>query len=129
MTRGFTLIETIVYLALLSFIIACSFEFLASAGALAAAEASAANTASEGDFAIEKIEYVLAHDSDARLSIEGGALMLEEHGESAPLTSPNVVASELRIRPVTDKEGREVATKTEFLINGTLFTAITESEP
>lgn len=129
MTRGFTLIETVIYLALLSLIIACSFEFLSSAGALAAAEASAADTASEGNFAIEKIEYALAHDSDARLSLEGGALMLDENDESVPLTSPNVRVSELHVTALTDKEGREVATKTEFLIHGTLFTAITESEP
>lgn len=127
--RGFTLIETVVYFALLSIIIACSFSALGSAGDMAARASLAASIATEGSFAATKAAYVLAHEPDAELSLKDGTLILAEGGDSLPLTSANVRVSSLKITPVTDGEGREVGREVSVLVDGTLFSSAAYDSP
>jgi type II secretory pathway pseudopilin PulG len=119
MTRGFTLIETVIYFALLSLIIACSFQLFSSMGDFAASATAAATAASEGEFAAHKIEYAFGHDPDAEVTLDDGTLVLAEDGETLPLTSANVSVSALEVT-VLPGGGREAS----FFVNGVAFTAL-----
>ena len=122
MMRAFTLIETIIYMALLSVIIACSFAALGSAGGMAASALSAADAATEGSFAAAKAAYVLGRDSGAVLTLRDTTLVLTQDGETLPLTSANVSVSSLAVTPIAD-DGTQIGREVSFRIRGILFSA------
>lgn len=114
MNRGFTLVEAIVYIALLGFImastVATAYQLLGGAGSLATK-----NTAvEEGNFVLRKLDWALAGSSGLDTSVahqltvtrydgvtvsiklNGTAVDMKETGGSfSPITTSNVIASSL----------------------------------
>jgi hypothetical protein len=129
--RGFTLMETIVYFALLSVLMTCAVEALRSIEYGSARVRQAAIAAREGAFVAEKLRWEFIHEPDARIELDEVryAILLREDGESVPLTSENVRAESLSIEPVFGADGARIGTEASFTIDGTAFAASAYEAP
>lgn len=112
-TRGFTLIETILYIALLAFIIggaaAMAYHLTGSSGRIS----TIAAVREEGNFVMRKISWALSSASSfsiqnahelvvtkyggvtADVKLSGTEVQMKEEGDFLPLTSANVLVSDL----------------------------------
>lgn len=132
MTRGFSLIETIVYIALLAIVMAgailTSYEILQSSYLVAGRNA----TQEEGHFVLRKIEHALSGAADLSasgssltidpyagsnitLELSGGAVVLD----STPLTTNNVTVNSLVF---TEHAGPPKGVTITLTLDGEVFT-------
>lgn len=150
MNRGFTLIEAIIYIALLGLImtgaVATAYQLLSGAGSLATK-----NTAGEeGNFVLRKLDWALSSIDPAQpivpltgygstisfsrynqalpdikiaFRLNGTAVEMSENGGTSylPLTTTNVKANELHFHYITSVGTGPAGIEASTTINGTVF--------
>ena len=141
MTRGFTLIETLIYLALLGVLTTGAIAALYSVQDAVAGGQTAAGVEDEGGFVLAKIRWAIAsadalsvsdtgemltvRRSDAPTKLvfflQGGTVYItEEDGADLPLTSARVTASGLSFAPLGGA-GSAIGADISFFIDGAPF--------
>jgi hypothetical protein len=135
---GFTLLETIIYLALLTLIIGCSFGAISILISGNSRNQSEIILETEGNFVLAKINWAMTGATTTVVtsdpptlsvtkndfgfnplifSTSSGALMLKEGGSpSATTTSDNVWLQNLTFLDISASNGRPEGVKTEFTL-------------
>lgn len=124
--RGLTLIETIIYLALVSVLMTSALQIFASVSDSAGQEDAVVGTVTEGRFVAAKITYAVEHGSASRITLDAARHQLqikEDDGSIVPLTSANVSATALTVTDTKDDEGNTIGKDVLFTLNGTQFSA------
>ncbi len=123
--QAFTLIETLIYLALFSMVLSSMFAGMSTITESSSRNSTLAFLDTEGAFLLEKIGYELEHtqnssDSPTLITETGGQLLLQTTSGLVPFSSPDVTVSSTTI---TRNINSDTST-TSLLVRFTL-TAIT----
>jgi len=119
--RGFTLIETLLYIALAGFLMTGTMLTVFGLLESASKNSSAAVVQNEGAFVIRKIEWEFMKDTAVQYRINAGALELSYDGVTyVPLTTANVVVSAVN---VVSTSGVPRTLSASTTLNGVTFSA------
>lgn len=120
--KGFTLIETLVYLALLGVLMTGAVTALYSIEDSVDAERSAVTVENEGDFVLQKFAWYVQNGGNdtSAFVLSSGHIYLNDGGP-ALLTSDNVAATDLSVSVVKSATGSSIGMTMAFTLDGTSF--------